>query len=502
MPLMPASASEWHAPAVAVFLFSDETVAFSDALNQAAPWLATSPALNDFLPDEGECVLVHAPSAAPIPRIALAGMGARPATTEERLDAVRKAAGNLFRFCQKHALDEVAFSLPDLYALDTKHSALLLREGVCGALLGVYQQAAHKSGRNGMPKQSPQLRLLSEHPLSDEEQKAFDCAVVSADAVIFAKDLINGPANIVTPSYLAARAQEIAAGCPNMTCRELDKSALKELGMGAFLAVAAGAREEPRLVVLDYAPAGHENDKPLVLVGKGLTFDSGGLCLKPASSMNTMKEDMSGAAAVLAVFKALAALDAPCRVTALLPCTENMPGEAATRPGDVVTTLSGCTVEITNTDAEGRLVLCDALTYAQKLWKPRAIIDIATLTGACIVALGKDVAGVFSQDPLLPEQIMDAGRTVGERFWPLPLWDMYFRNLKSDVADFTNCGAREGGASTAAAFLARFVEPHVRWVHLDIAGPAFTENNKKEARGFAVRTLLDLALQSGQNEPA
>ncbi len=277
----------------------------------------------------------------------------------------------------------------------------------------------------------------------------------------------------------------------------LDEEALAAEGMGALLAVGQGSARPPRLVALEHAPKGHEQDKPLILVGKGITFDSGGISLKPAANMQQMKCDMTGAAAVLAAIAALAEEDAPRRVIGLLACAENMPGGTATRPGDVVRAASGDTVEITNTDAEGRLALCDALAYAQKQWTPAAIIDMATLTGACAVALGTELAGLFCDDEDLAERISAAGGVGGENYWRLPLWQPYAEQLKSEVADICHTGPREGGAINAALFLRHFVREGVRWAHLDIAGVDW--NAKKTplcpvgASGFGARTLLELA---------
>ena len=266
---------------------------------------------------------------------------------------------------------------------------------------------------------------------------------------------------------------------------------------GALLAVGQGSARPPRLVVLEHAPEGHEKDKPLILVGKGITFDSGGISLKPAANMQQMKCDMTGAADVLAAIATLAEEDAPRRVIGLLACAENMPDGRATRPGDVVRSAGGDTVEITNTDAEGRLVLCDALAYAQKQWTPAAMVDIATLTGACAVALGTELAGLFCDDTDLAERIRAAGGVGGENYWRLPLWQPYAEQLKSEVADICHTGPREGGAINAALFLKHFVREGVRWAHLDIAGVDW--NAKKSplcpvgASGFGARTLLELA---------
>ena len=291
--------------------------------------------------------------------------------------------------------------------------------------------------------------------------------------------------------------ESVYAACLALYKCDLKKPAKDAPAAPQWLAVGQGSARPPRLIVLEHAPEGHEQEKPLVLVGKGITFDTGGICLKPAANMHAMKGDMSGAAAVLATLVACAGDELPRRVVGIMACAENMPGGNAMRPGDVVRAASGDTVEIQNTDAEGRLALCDALDYAQKQWTPAAVVDIATLTGACAVALGTQVAGLFCDDDALAEHIRAAGAVGGENYWPLPLWKGYEDNLKSEVADICHMGPREGGAIHAALFLKHFVREGVRWAHLDIAGVDWA--TKKTAlcpvgsTGFGARTLLELA---------
>ena len=310
-----------------------------------------------------------------------------------------------------------------------------------------------------------------------------------------ARDLVNTPGSDMTPVVLAQKAAAQAELC-GVKYEIFDEFEVEKMGMGSFLAVARGSVNPPRLIVLRYQ-GDPENDSTVALVGKGITFDSGGISIKPAAGMWEMKGDMGGAAAVMGLFEALGQLETPRRVIGLMACAENMPDARATRPGDVVKTLSGKTVEIVNTDAEGRLVLCDALTYAQRRWNPSMIVDVATLTGACVVALGDDVAGLFCQDATLAQRIKDFGDIVGEPYWPLPLWDRYFELLKSETADFANAGARAGGASSAAVFLKQFITFDGSWAHLDIAGPGFVTrkvpNCPAGGTGFAVRTLIELA---------
>jgi len=499
--------SRWHAPALVIFISAEEknarAAAFCPALQKTVPWLKDSAALAEFSANPGSCAVVYSPGKSAFPRVIFAGLGKkeRLVSRREGLDALREAAGAAARFCREMHVDEFAVSLPDLFSLFPKEQReRVVTELFCGAAVGLYRQTTYKSDGEKQRAEFPDpSRLLL---LGEKEDAALAATVkkasVAAEGVLFARELINGPANIVTPSYMAKQALMLADRCGGaMRCQVLTPAEMQTLGMNALLAVSAGAANEPRFIILEYAPRGHAAENPVVLIGKGLTFDSGGISLKPAAGMEAMKDDMSGAAAVLGVFHALGGIRPGRRVIGLLPCTENMPGGTAARPGDVVKTLSGQTVEIVNTDAEGRLVLCDALTYAQKRWKPSLMIDLATLTGACVVALGNEVAGVFSRDLLLPERILGLGEMIGERYWPLPLWDMYFETLKSSTADFANAGTREGGACSAAAFLARFVNEDVRWAHLDIAGPAYAKpkgNDKAGARGFAVRLLLELIL--------
>ncbi len=267
---------------------------------------------------------------------------------------------------------------------------------------------------------------------------------------------------------------------------------MKEMGMNALLAVASGSNEEPKFIILEYA-GGKKSEAPVVLVGKGLTFDSGGISIKPADKMDEMKTDMSGGAAVMGVIMAAADLQLPLNITVLIPATENMPSGTAYKPGDIIKSYSGKTIEVLNTDAEGRLILADALAYASE-FKPAAVIDVATLTGACIVALGDDVIGMLGTDDKLKKEIDKAAQTTGELVWELPLWESYHELIKSDIADYKNSGSRVAGTITAAAFLSKFVGDSP-WVHLDIAGPSWTNKDKtyipKGASGVAVRLLVE-----------
>jgi leucyl aminopeptidase len=307
-----------------------------------------------------------------------------------------------------------------------------------------------------------------------------------AHGMDFAKDLGNLPGNVCTPRYLAERAQELGKEYPDIKVRVLDRAEIEGLGMGSFLSVTQGSEEPPRFIILEYEQA-VKKQRPLVLVGKGITFDTGGISIKPAAEMDEMKYDMSGAGTVLGTLKAVAELKLPLSVVGLIPTTENMPGGRATRPGDVVKSMSGQTVEILNTDAEGRLILCDALTYAER-YEPSAVIDIATLTGACVIALGHVASGLFANDDALANELLTAADAAYDRAWRLPVWDDYQEQLKSNFADFANIGGRPAGSVTAACFLSRFATKY-KWAHLDIAGTAWRGGKDKGATGRPVPLL-------------
>ena len=312
-----------------------------------------------------------------------------------------------------------------------------------------------------------------------------------AAGVSLARDLGNLPANVCTPSHLADTARALAERHANVSCKALDEARMKRLRMGSLLSVARGSREPPRLVILEYRGAARSRP-PVVLVGKGVTFDSGGISLKPAAAMDEMKFDMCGAASVIGAIEACATLALPLNVVALAPACENLPDGSANKPGDIVTTMAGTTVEVLNTDAEGRLILCDALTYAER-YKPDAIIDVATLTGACVIALGAPASGLFSNHQPLADALLAAGEHAGDRAWQMPLWDDYAEQLRSNFADVANIGGREAGAVTAASFLSKFTSEQ-RWAHLDIAGTAWRSGKEKGATGRPVGLLCQYLL--------
>ena len=312
-----------------------------------------------------------------------------------------------------------------------------------------------------------------------------------AEGMRLAKDLGNLPANVCTPSYLARTAKKLATGNGRLTTQILNESDMKRLGMGSLLSVTAGTVEPAKLIVMKYKGAG--NAAPVVLVGKGVTFDTGGISLKPGPQMDEMKFDMCGAAGVIGTMAAVAKMKLPINVNVVVPAVENMPGGKATKPGDIVKSMSGQTIEVLNTDAEGRLILCDALTYTRR-FKPATVIDVATLTGACVVALGAHRTAIMSNTDELRNEIFAAGDAAGDFGWPMPLGDEYAAQLKSNFADMANIGGPGGGAVTAGCFLGKFTDG-LNWAHLDIAGTAWNGGKKKGATGRPVPMLSQLLLE-------
>ena len=354
------------------------------------------------------------------------------------------------------------------------------------------------------------LTFLLPAPPDAAQEEALRHGQAIAEGMALARTLGNLGANVCTPSWLAETARDLGKQF-KFDVEVLDRGDLEKLGMGAFLSVARGAHQAPRFIVMQYHGGHHHKARkgksggktgkpalssPIVLVGKGITFDSGGISLKPGAEMDEMKFDMCGAASVIGAFRALAGMNLPLDVVGLIPATENMPGSDASRPGDVVRSMSGQTIEILNTDAEGRLVLCDALTYAER-FKPECVIDIATLTGACVVALGRIPSGLLSTDDALANELTRSGLDADDRVWRLPLWEDYQELLKSNFADMANLGGRYGGAITAAAFLSRFTGAY-RWAHLDIAGTAWLSGEAKGATGRPVPLLAEFLLGRAQ----
>jgi leucyl aminopeptidase len=323
-------------------------------------------------------------------------------------------------------------------------------------------------------------------------EKACTHGLAIANGSALTKTLADLPGNICTPTYLAEQARLLARGKRKLKVSVLEEKDMQKLGMGALLSVARGSRQPAKLIVLEYK-GGKAGAKPIALVGKGLTFDAGGISIKPAEAMDEMKYDMCGGATVLGTVAACVEMDLPINVVGVIPSSENLPDGDANKPGDIVTSMSGQTIEVLNTDAEGRLILCDALTYTER-FDPAAVIDIATLTGACIVALGNQASGLMANDDRLAEELLHAGEASNDRAWRLPLWDEYQEQLKSNFADMANIGGRGAGAVTAACFLARYTESF-KWAHLDIAGTAWNSGAKKGATARPVPLLTQFLMK-------
>jgi leucyl aminopeptidase len=442
-------------------------------------------ALADLSDKVGATLLLRALPEVAAERVLLVSLGSREEFGETQYrDAVR-AAGN--------ALRDLAARDAALFLVDLKANGRPLTWNVRHAVLGV-REAFYRFDELKSQKKTPAASLGSVTlPLSSSAPlgEALAEAEATADGADLARTLGNLPSNICTPTYLAEQAKKLAREF-KLEVEVLERKDMEKLGMGALLAVTSASHEPPKLIVLRYSGAA-KSKAPLALVGKGITFDTGGISLKPAAEMDEMKFDMSGAGSVLGAIRALAGMKAPVNVVGVVPACENMPGGHAIKPGDVVTTLSGQTVEILNTDAEGRLILCDALTYAER-YKPDVLLDVATLTGACVIALGHVATGLFANDQKLADELREAAEDAWDRVWQLPLWEEYQEQLRSNFADFANIGGRPGGSITAASFLARFTRKQ-RWAHLDIAGTAWKSGREKGSTGRPVPLLVRFALR-------
>ena len=436
-----------------------------------------------FVGKAGQLTHVYTNGRLAAKRVMVVGLGTSGQLTPE---AIRRAAATGVRRARDLGARVVSVEVLG----DTLPVGVRARAIVGGAIMGTYTFDRYKKEKPD--RMVEELRLVEpEARRAREMREAIQIGEVFGGAANFARDLVNAPANEVTPTYLARTAERIARE-GRLKLKIYDWAECEKMGMGAFLGVAAGSDQPPRFIHLTYFPGGRAR-KRVAIVGKGVTFDSGGLDIKPADGMVRMKNDMSGAAAVLAVMRALPVLKPPVEVHALVAATENMISGRAQRPGDVVRAMNGTTIEIGNTDAEGRLTLADALAYAVARIKPHEMIDLATLTGACVVALGSLCAGLLTTSQPLADRVKAAADLVGERLWQLPMIEEYKEGMKSDVADINNVGPRGGGAINAGIFMKEFVAD-VPWVHLDIAGPAFSDKDlplgPKGATGFGARTLL------------
>ena len=452
----------------------------------------------DFTGEKNRTLLLY-PDAGGLParRVLLVGLGRQ---NEFDLETARQAAGTAARRLQELGVEKAATVLHGAGAggLETEEAAQAVAEA---SILACYRFDEHKSRKEG--KVLRQLTVVEfDGARLAAVRRGLRMGRSIAEGTCLARDLVNHPGNTATPAFLAGRARSLARRHEGLRCRVLDEAAMRREGMGAILGVSAGSAEPAKLIVLEHGLSprrrGARRKKPLVFVGKGVTFDSGGISIKPGSGMGDMKMDMSGAAAVIGAMQVVAEAGLARPVVGIVPATENLLDGKAYKPGDVLTTMAGQTIEIDNTDAEGRLILADALTWAQR-YEPEGIVDLATLTGACVIALGSHASGLMANDDGLAERVEAAAEATAEKVWRLPLWPEYRRQIRSQVADMKNTGGREGGAITAAALLSEFAGD-TPWVHLDIAGTAWTDRARpyvpRGGVGVGVRLLVELARRS------
>ena len=488
--------TDTEADAVIVYLFEDtksldgDIARIDKALDGAISQLIHRGEIKGKLK---EITPIHSLGRLPAKQIVIAGLGKKKGLS---LDKVRQTVAEACRLLRRKNIESIA-TIPagvEIAGITARRSAQGITEGVW---LGLYTFRQHIT----KPAEHGEIKLLSivcgnkaDIPILENSVRE---GQIIAEAVNLARDMVNEPANYETPARMAETATGVAKSY-GLEFSVLERKWMQEMGMGALLGVAQGSQQPPKFIILSYKGS-DSSDLDLVLAGKGITFDSGGISIKPSEGMGEMKGDMAGGAAVIAAMGAIAQLKPEINVTALIPATENLPSGNALKPGDVITAMNGKTIEIISTDAEGRLVLADALSYADKL-KPKRIIDVATLTGACMVALGNICTGAFSNNQDLAKKVITAGNEAGERIWPMPMYEEYKEQNKSDVADIKNTGGRYGGAITAAQFLAEFVD-NIPWVHLDIAGTNMTDKEQgyqiKGATGVPVHTLVNLALSLG-----
>lgn len=439
----------------------------------------------DIAGKAGQTILLHDLAGINAPRVLLVGCGKQDKTTENDFNA---AITSMAKILNESGASNATSCLAEV-AVNIRTAEWKVRQTMITTASALYKYTQTKS--NVIPPASPldKIGFFTRDNVQALETAA-KAGLAIAQGMDLARELGNLPGNICTPRYLANQAIQIGQKFDSVTTTILDEAEMADLGMGSLLSVSRGSREPARLITMNYQGAG--DARPVVLVGKGLTFDAGGISLKPAQGMDEMKYDMCGSASVFGTISAIAELNLPINVIGVVPSSENMPDGDANKPGDIVTSMAGKTIEILNTDAEGRLILCDALTYSER-FNPEIVIDIATLTGAIIVALGSQATGLMANDQTLADDLLKAGNDSYDRTWQLPLWNDYQQQLDSNFADIANVGGKEAGSITAACFLARFTEKFT-WAHLDIAGTAWNSGKDKGATGRPVPLLVQYLL--------
>ena len=490
-----SSPEKLKAGCLVVGVFADKELSPAAAALDKACKGAIAQIIGDGDLDEkaGSTLMLHALPGLNCQRVLLVSLGAADSVSDKSYrDAVVASA----KIIASGSAEDAAFCLADTevpgrdMAWKLNQAARLLEDAT-------YRFELHKTKKSEHPgKGARKLVFVTRHKLNSAMETAITRGRATAEGMALTKDHGNLAGNICTPSYLADAAKKLGKEF-KLKVEVLERAEMEKLGMHSLLSVAKGSVEPPKLIVMQYK-GGKAKDKPVVLVGKGITFDTGGISLKPGAEMDEMKYDMCGAASVFGTLRAVARMALPINVVGIIPASENMPDGKASKPGDVVTSMSGQTIEILNTDAEGRLVLCDALTYAER-FEPACVVDIATLTGACIVALGKIPSGLMANDDALAAELLACGQAAGDRAWQLPLWDEYQDLLKSNFADMGNIGGRFGGAITAACFLARFTKAY-KWAHLDIAGTAWLSGDAKGATGRPVPLLTEFIIARSEGK--
>ena len=440
--------------------------------------------------DSGQFLMLYDLPGLNCERLLLIGCG-----KQSELDArsYQKAVALATSILNKSHAVEAIYSLAELRV----HGSSLyqvVRDTALTASLSHYRSDSQKSEIKDEPKRplNNVTLFISDNQQQTVAQQAADHGHAIANGISLARELGDLPGNVCTPEYLANQAKELGKGVARLKIEVLEEKQMEKLGMGSLLSVSMGSRQPAKLIIMNYQ-GGTKDEKPVVLVGKGLTFDAGGISLKPSAGMDEMKYDMCGAASVFGTLQVCAELALPINVIGVIPSSENLPDGAANKPGDIVTSMSGQTIEILNTDAEGRLILCDALTYCER-FEPEVVVDIATLTGACVVALGSHATGLLSNNDALAKELLSAGSNSNDKAWQLPLWDDYQQQLDSNFADIANIGGKEAGTITAACFLSRFTRK-MKWAHLDIAGTAWKSGKSKGATGRPVSLLSQFLLK-------
>ena len=442
----------------------------------------------------GQSLLLHNVPGIPAERLLLVGCGKQDDLDDRQY---RKIIVNSIKQVKQTGATEAVNFLPGLNIKD-RDSHWKIQYAVQFIDHALYQFNDFKSKKKEPKKSLRKITLMV--PTRGDLQRcesALSRGVALAGGVKLTRDLANRPANACTPTYLAEQAVELGKTFPSVEVTVIDEEEMKDLGMNSLLSVSQGSAQPAKLITFQYQGAG-DDSKPVVLVGKGVTFDTGGISIKPSAAMDEMKFDMCGAASVFGAVAAVAGMELPINLVGVTPAVENMPSSTATKPGDIFTSMSGQTIEVLNTDAEGRLILCDALTYSER-FEPATVIDIATLTGACIVALGKHASGLLSNQDSLATDLLRAGETAGDRAWQLPIWEEYEKQLESPFADMANIGGREAGTITAACFLAKFTRQY-HWAHLDIAGTAWVSGKNKCATGRPVPLLVQYLIQRHEQQ--